>query len=102
MTIKRGMVEIELTDHELYQAYCEQEHIFDLETCENEFDMRYCDESWYEDVSDEDRDTIIDELADSLRRILNRYDFNLDHAIDAAFENETVKKIIKKYEEGSK
>lgn len=106
MKIKREingkMIEIELTSRELYQAYCEQEHLFDMESCRDEFSMRYSEEGWYENVSDEDRDFIIEEVAIILRRNLDKYDVTFDYGMDLAFNSEEIKKIIKKYEEASK
>lgn len=95
-------IEIELTDYELYQAYCEQKYLFDMESCRDEFSIRYSEEDWYENVSDEDRAFIIEEAASILRRNIDKYDVTFDYGMDLAFDSEEIKKIIKKYEEESK
>ena len=86
ITRDTGMIklEIRLTSDELYAAYAEQQHLFDLQDCESHFDNEYCEENWYP-VDNCMRDSIIEETADELRRNINKYDMDFEHAISDAF-----------------
>lgn len=86
MKIQRDGIQIELTDEELFAAYCEQEHKFDLDSCKCYLDATYCEEEWSDDLSDEQKAEIIEEAASELRRNINKYDMDFNHAISDAFE----------------
>lgn len=104
MKIKREingqMIEIELTEQELYQAYCEQEEIFDRDSCDNYFEMMYCHEKWYEDVDEESRLNIVEAAATELRRNINKYDMSWDYAMDEAFRSSEVRELIIRFKRG--
>lgn len=90
MTIKRVIngyeVEIELTKDELFNAYCEQEHEWDVDSCRNNLNSGiYIDEKWYEDLDKETEMQIIEEAAYHLRRNIDKYEMSYDYAMDEAF-----------------
>lgn len=64
-------VSFELTEHELFSAYVEQEH---------EFDKDYVRGLVSESTTEEK----IDEIACEMRRMMNKYDVNIDYAFDEA------------------
>lgn len=89
MTIKRKInnmeIEIELTSDELFEAYREQEHEWDLESCDTYFHTMYACEEWYENLDEETQSNIIEDAAYQLRRNINKYDMYFDYAMTEAF-----------------
>ena len=89
MTIKRVVngVEMEfvLTNFELFDAYCEQEQIWDIQACTDYFSNNYSDEEWFENVSAEVKQNIIEAAAFEMRRSINKYDTDFEYAISDAF-----------------
>ena len=100
MIIKRIInskeMEIELTKEEIYEAYCEQEHKWDIKSCEEYYDCMYYDEDWYNDENI--RKCIIEEASMRLRRNINKYDMSFEYAIAEAF-TDTILNHIKEDEE---
>lgn len=83
---------IELTEHEVYLAYLEQQHTYDMH------DLLEVIETWDEDfvkgrygVSKSELLEMANEMADELRDVLNYYDSGDSsefwHAIDVAAAN---------------
>lgn len=90
MTIKRiingSEVEIELTQDELFNAYCEQQYEWDIKNCEDYLNSGIYDgEEWYEELNEETKNIIIEEAAYQFRRNVDKYDMNYEYAIDEAF-----------------
>ena len=98
MTIKREIggqfAEIELTSHELHQAYIEQEHIFDRNDVEN----------YFEDYEDSDFETEygcsraeamekLDEIACEMRRNIDKYNMKWYDAREEAIAEKLQKRI---------
>lgn len=98
MKIKRiinsSEVEIELTKDELFNAYCEQEHEWDVETCDDYFTNGYGEEEWYDTLSSKTKENIVNEAASTMRRYINKYDMTFEYAIGEAFVD-TIKHYIK-------
>ena len=88
MTIKREIggqfAEIELTSHELYQAYIEQEHIFDKNDVENYFEDEDPDFETEYGCSRAEAMEKLDEIAYEMRRNIDKYDMNWYDAREAA------------------
>ena len=84
MKITRDGKEYELTSDELYNAYIEQEGIFDRENIENNMEL-YLDEEAYELLKD--NDDFIEEAAQKLRRNQDKYDMNYEYALSDAFQS---------------
>lgn len=91
MTIKRTTTigrdfEIELTKEELFEAYCEQQYIWDVESCrDNLHSGIYNGEGWYENLDKETENAIIEDAAYHLRRNIDKYDMHYEYAMDDAF-----------------
>lgn len=74
-----------LTKTELFDAYCEQEHIWDVDYVESQL------ESWlFEEIEDicvdeVDRAEIAEEIASEMRRQINKYDLSQEYAFTEAF-----------------
>jgi len=90
MTIKRTIngaeVEIELTENELFNAYCEQQYKWDIDSCrDNLHSGIYNGENWYKNLDKETENNIIEDAAYHLRRNIDKYDMNYDYAMDDAF-----------------
>lgn len=90
MKIKRiingSEVEIELTKDELFNAYSEQEHEWDMQSCKDYLNSGIYDgEEWYEELSEEIEKKIIAETAYELRRNMDKYNMDHEYAIDEAF-----------------
>lgn len=89
MKITRGFngqtIEIELTENELYQAYIEQEHIFDRNDVENYFDD-YEDSDFETEYGCSRAEAMekLDEIAYEMRRNIDKYDMNWYDAREAA------------------
>lgn len=78
-------VEIELTKHELFSAYKEQEHEFDMTNCEFLFNSGIYDgEEWMKKITEEERNKIIEEMAAEYRANMDEYEMGHEHALDDA------------------
>lgn len=84
MKIIRDGKEIELTSNELFNAYCEQERIFDIHNIEDNME-NYLDVSEY-DLLKDNRE-FIEETASELRRNQDKYDMDFENAIREAFKS---------------
>ena len=92
MKIVRDGQEYELTSDELYQAYIEQECLFDRENIASNMD--WClDEDEFEVLKD--NQDFIEDATYKLRRNQDKYDMSYEYALSDAFE--TVKKEYLKY-----
>ena len=101
MTIKRKInnmvIEIELTNDELFDAYIEQEHKFDLDSCDTFFHTMYACEEWYEGLDKETESNIIEDAAYQLRRNIDKYDMDFEYAMPEAF-SEVLRRYIEEEE----
>lgn len=86
MKIIRNGNEFELTKNELYQAYLEQEHEFDRDSCLYYIGECFSEEEWYGRKSYDEIVQLADEMADELRRIINRDDVDEGTALDEAWK----------------
>lgn len=84
MKIVRDGQEYELTSSELYDAYIEQEEIFDRQNIENNIE-NYLDEDEYEKLKD--NHDFIEEAARQLRRNQDKYDMAYEYALDDAIRS---------------
>ena len=91
MIITREGKEIELTREELFNAYMEQENIFDIQNIEDNME-NYLEESEYGLLKDNKE--FIEEAASELRRNQDKYDMDFENAIREAFK-ETKLKYLK-------
>ena len=83
MKIVRDGKELELTRDELYQAYLEQQYLFDISSVKSNMEV-YLDDEEYETLGDNQE--FIEDVADELRRNINKYDMNFEFAIEEAFD----------------
>lgn len=83
MKIIREGKEIELTREELFNAYMEQENIFDIQNIEDNM-KKYLEESEYGLLKDNKQ--FVEEAASELRRNQDKYDMDYENAIREAFE----------------
>lgn len=83
-------MEFELTDDELCNAYIEQQHIFDIMDCENMIVCLNDDEiiDCY-GVTREQYLSLLDEMADVLRKNIDKYEMSWDYARDDAIRTVT-------------
>lgn len=81
MKIIREGKEIELTSTELFDAYVEQEHLFDIQNIINNM-VNNLSEDEYEKLKD-NRD-FIEYAADELRRNQDKYDMDFEYALPEA------------------
>lgn len=80
--------EFELSDKELYNAYKEQENIFDMEDIKDVFACLDDSELWETyGLSRGQLELLIDEMAYQMRRNINKYDMSWDYARDDAIQN---------------
>lgn len=91
MRIKRMIgneeVEIELTSHELYDAFCEQEHLFDMDNVRCHFDAFDDDDLMNSyNMTREEIAKLIDPIAWELRRMMNKYDCSFEGALYDAID----------------
>lgn len=86
MIIIRDGNEIELTKKELYQAYLEQEHEFDRDSCLYYIGECFSEEEWYGKKSYDEIVQLADKMADELRRIINLYEVDEGTALEKAWE----------------
>lgn len=86
MKIKRVIhgeeVEIELTKEEIAEACNEQEHLIDCEMVRENLTCGWYNE--FDDLSDEEFETAIDEIAYEKRRQQNKYELDDVDAVDVA------------------
>lgn len=94
-------VEIRLTEDELHQAYREQEYLFDLDSCDNHFELMFCYESWYDFVDCESRKRIVEAAATELRRNIDKYDLSWGFAMEEAFRCQEVREMIDQIKRGA-
>lgn len=78
MKIIREGKEIELTPDEIFQAYLEQEHLFDIQNIENNMEYHLSEEE-YEELKD-NRD-FIEEATDELRHNQDKHDMDYEYAL---------------------
>lgn len=81
-------LEIELTPTELCQAYREWQHILDKEAMEDLYlfySPKEIEEEWH--VTRDELDAGLDEMADALRKNIDKYDRPWDAARDKAFND---------------
>lgn len=96
MTIARmingKLVPITLTDSELYEAYAEQQFLFDRMDCED-MCVGLDDEELVEcyGVTGEQFESLLDEMATEKRRNMDKYDMSWDFARDEAIR-ETIRR----------
>lgn len=88
MKIIREGKEIELTKDELFNAYMEQENIFDIQNIEDNME-NYLEEPEYELLKNNKE--FIEEAANELRRNQDKYDMDYENAIREAFEDVKLK-----------
>lgn len=88
MKIIRDGKEIELTKDELFNAYMEQENIFDIQNIEDNME-NYLDESEYDLLKNNKE--FIEEAANVLRRNQDKYDMDYENSIREAFEEVKLK-----------
>ena len=83
MVIVRDGKEIELTKDEIYQAYLEQESMFDLENIDLNMET-YLSKEEYELLKD--NKDFMEEAAYELRRNQDKYDMDYEFALKEAFD----------------
>lgn len=83
MIIVRDGIAIELTKEELFDAYLEQQTLYDMRDIE--LNMKsYLNEDEYEIL--QNNEDFIENTADELRKNRDRYDMDFETAIETAFE----------------
>ncbi len=88
MKIIREGKEIELTKEELFNAYLEQENLFDVQNIEDNMEC-YLDEDEFDMLKG--NENFIEEAANELRRNQDKYDMDYENAIREAFEETKLK-----------
>lgn len=92
MTIKRTVdgkeMEFELTPHELYRAFEEQEHIFDI-TAVRDYVCGWEDEDFMDiwSVTRVQYEELVEDMAWCRRRYINKYEMSEDFALDEAIKD---------------
>jgi hypothetical protein len=91
MTIKRTVngveMEFELTDRELFDAYEEQQHKFDIQDIDGFFCCYDNDECIREyGFSRAEIETMYEDMADRMRRYIDKYDCSWDYSRDTAIQ----------------
>lgn len=92
MKIIREEKEIELTREELFNAYIEQENIFDIQNIEDNME-KYLNESEYDLLKNNKQ--FVEDAASELRRNQDKYDMDYENAIREAFEETKLKYLDK-------
>ena len=86
MKIKRTIngieYELELTEQERFDTYCEQEHIWDADYVRN----IYGKEIEQMCKTEAEIDAFIEDIAYEMRRLVDKYDVSEEYALDEAFE----------------
>lgn len=91
MKVFRENIEFELSDDELYNAFLEQQNRFDKEDIISSLEC-YTNKDYELLKSLKNNKTFIDEAAHELRRIIDKYNVDLEVALD-----ETMHLILPKY-----
>lgn len=91
MKVFRENIEFELSDDELYNAFLEQQNRFDKEDIISSLEC-YTNKDYELLKSLKNNKTFIDEAAHKLRRIIDKYNVDLEVALD-----ETMHLILPKY-----
>ena len=86
MKIERNGKQYELTPEELFLAYTEQEHIWDVSSCQANLES-YDEESFREEfgIGKDEARSKLDDIAYEMRRQIDKYDLDFDYARDCAF-----------------
>ena len=92
MKINRDGKQYELTANELFQAYKEQEHIYDLDNIRMNMED-YLDEDVYECLKDNEE--FIAEAAERLRNNQNKHNMDYESALDAALKDASLLDYMK-------
>lgn len=74
-----------LTSMELFNAYSEQEHIWDVDYVESQLENGLFEEIEDICVDEADRAEIAEEIASEMRRQINKYDLSQEYAFTEAF-----------------
>lgn len=74
-----------LTSMELFNAYSEQEHIWDVDYVESQLESGLFEEIEDFCVGEADRAEIAEEIASEMRRQINKYDLSQEYAFTEAF-----------------
>lgn len=74
-----------LTSMELFNAYSEQEHIWDVDYVENQLENGLFEEIEDICVDEADRAEIAEEIASEMRRQIDKYDLSQEYAFTEAF-----------------
>lgn len=88
MTIVREIggkkTEFVLTSEELYNAYREQQFLFDRADIEDQFEMadEHCVNCW--GITKKEAETLFDDMAAEMRRNIVKYDMSWEYARDDA------------------
>lgn len=86
MKIKRTIngieYEFELTKQERFDAYCEQEHVWDADYVRN----IYGEEIEQMCKNEDEQDSFIEDVACEMRRQIDKYGVSQEYALDEAFE----------------
>lgn len=87
MTIKREidgkLHKIELTDEEIFTAYKVQQFTWDKDYCNTYFTDNYKNEEWFEKLSVNDIEGIVNLMASDYRKLLEK-DYHEEVAIERA------------------
>lgn len=87
--INGQVCEIELTENELFNAYEEQQFLWDRDTTKER--LSQTDDDMFDDLTDEQFECIINQTAYEMRRQMDKYGYDTDNALDEAIS--VVKKM---------
>lgn len=85
MKITRNGAEFELTKEELFEAYVEQEHIWDV----NYVRYTLLDFEEYDSIPENKREDVIEKVAKAMRTFMMRNDCNEYDALEYVIEHNT-------------
>lgn len=106
MVIKREIngkeVTIELTSDELYNAYCEQEHAYDVMDVEDMFENMTDGDFAEHGITREYAESKEDMIAYQKRRYMTKYDMDWEYALDKAMNDFLEECESEKYSEVSR
>lgn len=89
MTIKRTIDgkerEFVLSPREMFDAYCEQEHIWDVDYVESQLESDLFEEIEDVCVDEADRKNIAEAIAYEMRSLIDKYDISQEYALTEAF-----------------
>lgn len=77
--------EFVLTSGELFDAYCEQEHIWDVDYVDIQLESELFEEIKDVCVDEADREEIAEEIASEMRRQIDKYGLSHEYAFTEAF-----------------